>query len=107
MAYSSSLGAERAPSQPGGRGADLLGPSDSSDTGSDTVGTHEAHADSDTGGTGERGAVAGEDAIEGADIMPDRVVQLGGGGDGPGPAFDGDLLADLDAADGGEVADGD
>jgi hypothetical protein len=107
MAYSSILGAERAPSQPSGRGADLLGPSDSSDTGSDTVGTDEAHADSDTGGTGERGAVAGEDAIEGADIMPDRIVQLGDAGDGPEQAFDGDTLADLDAADDGEAADGD
>ncbi len=104
MAYSSILGAEQAPSQPSGRGADLLGPSDSSDSGSDALGTDEAHADSDARGTGERGAVAGQDAIEGADIMPDRVVQLGGAGDEPEQAFDGDMLADLDATDDGEAA---
>ena len=76
MAYSSILGADSAPIQPRGRDADLLGPSDNSDSGSDTVGTDEAHDDSDSRGTGARGAVAGSDAREGADIMPDRVVNL-------------------------------
>ncbi len=76
MAYSSILGADSAPVQPSGREAELLGPSDNSDSGSDTVGTDEAHDDSDARGTGARGAVAGSDAREGADIMPDRVVNL-------------------------------
>ena len=76
MAYSSILGAEVAPTQPSGREAELLGPSDNSDSGSDTIGTHEPHADSDSRGTGERGAVAGPDAREGADILPDRIVNL-------------------------------
>ena len=76
MAYSSILGAEVAPTQPIGRDAELLGPSDSSDSGSDAVGTDELHADSDSWGTGERGAVAGADAREGGDIMPDRVINL-------------------------------
>lgn len=93
MAYSSILGADPAPSQPSGRSSDVLGPSDSSDTGSDAVGTREDHADSDVGGTGERGSVYGPDAVEGADISPDRVVRMSDSGeedlgeavdDGPG-----------------------
>lgn len=99
MAYSSILGAETAPQQPSGRDAELLGPSDSSDSGSDALGTAELHADSDAAGTGERGVVAGEDAVEGADIMPDRVVQIGGWGDEPEPRVDADALTDLDSAD--------
>jgi hypothetical protein len=79
MAYSSILGADTAPQQPSGRDAQALGPSDRSDSGSDTLGTPEGRADSDAGGTGECGAVAGRDAREGADILPDRVVNLEGG----------------------------
>lgn len=76
MAYSSILGADTAPSHPNGRDSELLGPSDNSDSGSDAMGTSEAHEDSDAAGTGERGAVAGPDAREGADILPDRVVHM-------------------------------
>jgi hypothetical protein len=76
MAYSSILGAEVAPTVPSGRDADALGPSDSSDSGSDAHGTAEVHADSDAAGTGERGVVAGADGREGGDILPDRVVNL-------------------------------
>ena len=80
MAYSSILGADTAPAQPSGREAELLGPSDNSDSGSDTIGTGEASEDSiDSTKTGERGAVAGRDAREGADILPDHVVQLADG----------------------------
>jgi hypothetical protein len=82
MAYSSILGGERAPTQPSGRGSDLLGPSDNSDSGSDALGTQEIHADSDGVGTGERGAVAGADAIEGGDIAPDRVMRMSEGAEG-------------------------
>ncbi len=81
MAYSSILGADVAPTQPSGRDAEMLGPSDSSDSGSDAMGTDELHADSDTAGTGERGAAAGFDAREGGDILPDRVINLRGGGE--------------------------
>ncbi len=81
MAYSSILGADIAPTVPSGRDADLLGPSDSSDSGSDAMGTEESHGDSDAGGTGERGGVAGGDAREGADILPDRVINLRDGGE--------------------------
>ncbi len=97
MAYSSILGADVAPAQPSGRDADLLGPSDNSDSGSDAIGTSELHADSDSGGTGERGAVAGKDAIEGADILPDQVVRLAENGDFLEADSDAVELTDLDA----------
>ncbi|TFY98323.1 hypothetical protein [Ramlibacter humi] len=92
MAYSSILGADPAPIQPSGRGSDLLGPSDNSDSGSDAIGTQELHADSDGSGTGERGSVVGDDAIEGADISPDRVIRMGESGE--------DLGEDADEASG-------
>ena len=96
MAYSSILGAEVAPAQPTGRDAESLGPSDNSDSGSDAIGTAEAHADSDAAGTGERGVVAGADAREGGDILPDRVVNLQ---DGEVVAQEDDVseMTDLDA----------
>jgi hypothetical protein len=81
MAYSSILGADIAPTQPSGRDAEALGPSDNSDSGSDAVGTYEAHADSDAVGTGERGSVTPGEAKEGADILPDRVVRMADGDD--------------------------
>jgi hypothetical protein len=96
MAYSSIMGAEEAPEQPSGRGADVLGPSDNSDTGSDTIGTHEAHADSDAVGTGERASVGPEDLEEGADIMPDRVVDASGAGF-PEADVDAQEFTDIDA----------
>lgn len=76
MAYSSILGADPAPTQPSGRDAQALGPSDNSDTGSDAAGTFEANADSDAVGTGERGAATPGEAPEGADILPDHVVAV-------------------------------
>ena len=99
MAYSSILGADSAPAQPSGREAELLGPSDNSDSGSDTIGTGEASEDSiDSTKTGDRGAVAGRDAREGADILPDQVVQLA---DGEGlPEADPDSLEMTDLDDG-------
>lgn len=79
MAYSSILGADVAPVHPSGRDSASLGPSDNSDTGSDTVGTYEALGDSDSVGTGERGSVTLDDGREGGDILPDRVVNMEGG----------------------------
>ena len=76
MAYSSILGADKAPAQPSGRDSDALGPSDNSDSGSDAVGTFEALADSDSVGTGERGSVTPGEAPEGADILPDHIVEM-------------------------------
>jgi hypothetical protein len=125
MAYSSILGADQAPSQPSGRDAQSLGPSDNSDSGSDAVGTDEMHADSDASGTGERGAVTPREGREGGDILPDRVVRPGDAGasdltnaaaderaraDGEGfPAADVDAreFTDLDADEPGAGSDED
>ena len=102
MATSSLLGIDRAPETAPGRDSDLLGPSDSSDSGSDLTGLTEpddggpsaplisdndiAHSatsresvgpglDSDASGTGERRSAAGDAGDrEAADISPDRIV---------------------------------
>lgn len=97
MAYSSIMGADKAPIQPSGRSNDLLGPSDNSDSGSDALGTPETHGDSDSYGTGERGAVSGPDAKEGGDILPDRVVRLGSNEGLVGSDLSDEELTDLDA----------
>ncbi|MEP6824846.1 MAG: hypothetical protein ABI919_08520 [Ramlibacter sp.] len=79
----------------------MLGPSDSSDSGSDSageLGEDDLDSDSDRAGTGDRASVEPQTATSGADILPDRVVRIGEGnaaGDG-----DVDQLADLDAEDG-------
>jgi hypothetical protein len=107
MAYSSILGADSAPTQPEGRDSTALGPSDNSDSGSDTIGTPEAHADSDAVGTGERaGVTPGVEGREGGDILPDHVVELSederalASGEGfPQRDVDGSELTDLDASD--------
>lgn len=97
MAYSSILGADTAPIQPSGRDADLLGPSDSSDSGSDAMGTDEIHADSDASGTGERGSVTPGEGREGGDILPDRVINLKGDDGLPDADLDNMELTDLDS----------
>jgi hypothetical protein len=53
-----------------------LGPSDSSDSGSDTAGTPRGNdaAGTDSAGTGERRSVEDDTQREGGDIAPDRVV---------------------------------
>jgi hypothetical protein len=104
MAYSSLMGADTAPTIPSGRGGDLLGPSDNSDSGSDAIGSGEIHGDSDSAGTGERGEASGAETKEGGDILPDRVVRIGGidGGPGgspdssPGTWGDDEVFTDLD-----------
>lgn len=72
----------------------LLGPSDNSDSGSDTLGQRADLAQpddnlggsvepleggSDASGTGERAAVEGDAPPDGADILPDRIIGPGGG----------------------------
>ena len=111
MAYSSIMGADKAPALPSGRSSDLLGPSDNSDSGSDASGTPESHGDSDSCGTGERGAVSGPDAKEGGDILPDRVVRLGGGEAFTDSTMSDEEFTDLDAdadagIEAGEAGDG-
>jgi len=97
MAHSSILGADIAPGFPSGRGSDVLGPSDSSDSGSDALGTDEIHEDSDAAGTGSRGSVSGADGREGGDILPDRVTRLPDDEGFPEAEPDAEELADLDA----------
>jgi hypothetical protein len=105
MAYSSILGGETAPTEPKGREAELLGPSDNSDSGSDTIGTGEAREDTiDSGKTGDRATVAGADLREGADIMPDRVVNLADGEGFPEADPDGMEMTDLDNRDAQRLA---
>ena len=111
MATSSILGGHRAAVRPKGTDTGALGPSDSSDSGSDVqneagfqaldageIGGDRADlaSDTDAGGTGERGAAVHDtDIVEGADIAPDRIA----GGDpleeasGLEPAIDVDTLA--------------
>lgn len=95
MATSSILGADRAPEQAEGRDVERLGPSDSSDSGSDVQGELDLaspedldrtifgssqpglSSGSDSAGTGERGAaLVDEEAREGNDILPDRVQNV-------------------------------
>lgn len=100
MAYSSIMGADNAPEQPSGRDAGLLGPSDNSDSGSDTIGTSEAHADSDAVGTGERGSVTPGEDREGGDILPDRVVRAADAGASGAPATAEDDERELSSGEG-------
>ena len=97
MAHSSILGGDIAPTQPTGRGSDFLGPSDSSDSGSDAVGTDELHEDSDAAGTGERGSATGGEGREGGDILPDRLARVQDGEGLPEADPDTQEYTDLDA----------
>ncbi len=91
MTNSSFLGGERAARHATGKDVDALGPSDSSDSGSDVQGERslrgegdhadelgslivDTASDSDSSGTGERASATGKDVSDGADIMPDQVV---------------------------------
>ncbi len=88
---SSILGGQQAPQQSSGRDTDALGPSDSSDSGSDIQGERamatgpdeidelgaipvEGDSDSDAAGTGERASAVSEGGADSADIMPDRII---------------------------------
>lgn len=86
MANSNLLGAQRAPQIPPGHDIDALGPSDTSDSGSDIQGALDFDADgealvggdlssdTDADGTGERAsAIASERVRPGSDIAPDRI----------------------------------
>lgn len=97
MAFSSIMGADEAPEEPSGRSSQVLGPSDNSDTGSDTIGTHEAQADTDSVGTGERASVAQDSFVEGGDIMPDRVLGPASGEGFPQADVDAQEFTDIDA----------
>lgn len=82
MANSSLLGGDHSPQRPTSKRTGALGPSDSSDSGSDIQGGADMNetllgSDTDAEGTGERGA-AGELArdSEATDITPDRIGSM-------------------------------
>ena len=92
MSQSSILGGDRAPQQAKGRSAETLGPSDTSDSGSDIQGATrlktdaeegefggatpvDTDSDSDSGGTGERASAIPGSGRDGADIGPDRIAR--------------------------------
>lgn len=96
MSRSSILGGQSAPARAPGNDVDALGPSNSSDSGSDVQGAREmatapdnaaewgaivveGDSDSDADGTGERASAAGG-GRDNADILPDRIVTPGLGG---------------------------
>ena len=92
MSQSSILGGDRAPQQARGRDAETLGPSDTSDSGSDIQGASrlkttapegelggatpvDPASDTDSMGTGDRAEAVPEGARDGADIAPDRIAR--------------------------------
>ena len=97
MATSSILGGERPPEEPKGKDVDSLGPSDTSDSGSDVRTSRErsaipddaaegaipiAHESStDAEGTGERASADAPPSTPDADILPDRTEDAGSAAD--------------------------
>ena len=114
MAKSSLLGIDpdNLPAPHNATGIDSLGPSDASDSGSDSAGAYsdEPGSDTDRFGTGERSSVDLSDGPDARDILPDHVESLGAGAQEPdGAAPDLNNLAvdgDHDAEDGFEGEDG-
>ena len=114
MATSSILGGERAALQPSGRSTDLLGPSDSSDSGSDSIGEFGADqlsSDTDRNGTGDRPSADQRDVANGQDILPDHISRASAGEpDAIDAELDALAVSDDDGADeesGDEGGDGD
>ncbi len=111
MATSSLLGidSDNLPPVHSATGIDSLGPSDASDSGSDSAGVYSSDSDSDTDrfGTGERGSVEpGSPAAR--DILPDHVERMGMGGPDEGADPDDgtqtDLSDELDTESGSQNA---
>jgi len=110
MATNSILdGGQAAPRRARGRDIDALGPSDSSDSGSDVHGERpmptlpdnpgelgalpvESGSDTDASGTGERGSATGVEPRDAADISPDRI----GAGPSSPPTAETPLASDAD-----------
>ncbi|CAN7323193.1 hypothetical protein LJR129_001765 [Acidovorax sp. LjRoot129] len=101
MATSSLLGidSDNLPPVHSATGIDSLGPSDASDSGSDSAGVYSADSDSDTDrfGTGERGSVE-QDSPTARDILPDHVESMGVGGPDEGADPDDGTQTDLSDA---------
>lgn len=121
MSNSSILGGSAAPTPASGKDVDALGPSDTSDSGSDVQGERamatgpdnpgewgsvvaDMDSDSDSGGTGERASADGESPRDGADLMPDRIIEDLGADDDPSNRRESVEAADL-AADDDELED--
>ena len=109
------------PATPAGNDTEALGPSDSSDTGSDALGAkrhdfdrdteldehalqggeEEAASDTDRAGTGERASADGDENLRpDSDVLPDRVGEAGEIGE---LGDVGELGATADAGETGEV----
>ncbi len=104
MATSSILGADRAPSLPSGTDVESLGPSDSTDSGSDSVGAFgrdELASDTDAAGTGERAAIEPMLDADSRDILPDHVERAPEGE--PEDELEGELEGDIEADPDGSV----
>ncbi|MGK6306839.1 hypothetical protein [Variovorax sp. DT-64] len=128
MATSSILGGEHAPAEPRGTDVDSLGPSDTSDSGSDVQTDRSRSAipeegsegalpishgtDTDSTGTGERASADPTAAPDDADILPDRigtvpydVGEVTDAVDDPTAATVGELAEDTDDAGNGDEND--
>ncbi len=68
---------ENLPSEHSSTGIDSLGPSDASDSGSDSAGAYSSDSDTDRFGTGERTSVEPNASPTDTDILPDHIEQLG------------------------------
>ena len=75
------IGPDNIPAEHRSTGIDSLGPSDASDSGSDSAGAYSNDSDTDRSGTGERSSVEPTPAPGNADILPDHVEQLAGNTD--------------------------
>jgi hypothetical protein len=128
MATSSILGGEHAPSEPRGTDVDSLGPSDTSDSGSDVQTDRSRSAvpdgsaegalpishgtDTDAEGTGERASADATGSADDADILPDRigtvpydVGEVTDAVDDPAAATAGELAQETDDLDTGDDED--
>jgi hypothetical protein len=79
MATSSILGGDWVPRRPAGTDVGSLGPSDSTDSGSDARGgfdDDELSSDTDAEGTGERSSVDPRNGRSDVDILPDHIERL-------------------------------
>ena len=95
MATSSILGGDPAPTWPRGSDVASLGPSDSTDSGSDARGGFdfdELSSDTDAEGTGERSSVDPLNVRSDADILPDHVEDM--------PALDVEIAIETAAEEG-------
>ena len=94
MATSSILGGDSAPTWPRGSDVASLGPSDSTDSGSDARGGFdfdELSSDTDAEGTGERSSVDPLNVRSDADILPDHIEGM--------PALDMEIAIETAAED--------